>query len=119
MYQKFYLRQNIYIRRIFAISLLLIFALSITPTKVLHIIFANHKDANVNNTKTSKTPVVSVAGYNCRCDNVVVTSPFNFQHQPISFEIPKIYLIRKGVTVPIFHVVNHFFFELRGPPSLA
>jgi hypothetical protein len=119
LYQKFYLRQNIYIRKLFAVSLLLTFALSLTPTKVLHIFFANHKDANVNNTETSKTPVVSVAGYNCRCDNPVVTSPFTFQHQPISFEIPKIYALRKAETVPLFHVINHFFFELRGPPSLA
>ncbi|HEV8083996.1 MAG TPA: hypothetical protein VGP55_12380 [Chitinophagaceae bacterium] len=113
------MRQNIYIRKLFAFSLLLIFALSITPTKVLHFVFANHKDANVNNTKTSKTPIVSVAGYNCRCDNLVVTSPFTFQHQSISVEIPEIYPLRKAETVPTFHVINHFFFELRGPPSLA
>ena len=119
MYQKFYLRQNIHIRKLFAIGILLIFAFSITPTKVLHFFFANHKDANVKNTKTSKTAILSVAVFNCQCDNLVVESPFTLQCQLIVTDIPELFFINNQAPESSFHCIDHFFFELRGPPSFA
>lgn len=97
----------------------MIFALSITPTKVLHFFFANHKDANITNTKNSKTPVISIAMFNCQCDNLVVESPFTLQYQPIETVIPELFFINNPATKSSFHCIHHFFFELRGPPSLA
>lgn len=116
---KFTLRQNTYIRKLFAVSLLVVFALSITPTKVLHYFFANHKDGIGSKTRVSNIPTLSVAVYHCQCDNIVVESPFTLRCQPIVAEISTLLVGNKPASEPSFHFVYRFYFELRGPPSFA
>ncbi|MEO6219218.1 MAG: hypothetical protein ABIO81_02235 [Ginsengibacter sp.] len=113
------MRQNIYIRKLFATSLLLIFAFSITPTKVLHSLFANHKDANVKDKKASNIPILSVAVFNCQCDNLVVESPFTLHCQPIVTNLPELFFINNPAPELSVPCTGYFYFELRGPPSLA
>ncbi len=108
--------QNTYIKKFFAALLLLVFALSITPTKVLHSLFANHKDSRIKNYVKSKTPGISVAGFNCSCDGLVVISPYTSENSQISFVTPKFPNINKSAPVSNFHCADTFFFELRGPP---
>ncbi len=119
MYQNLELYKNTSIKKFLAASLLLVFALSITPAKVLHYFFANHNDSVSIKTQESKSPSLSVAGFNCQIDNLVVESPFTVECQPISFLLPEIINIKRVVSVTTFHWADHFFFELRGPPSLA
>ncbi|MDQ6761937.1 MAG: hypothetical protein M3015_04820 [Bacteroidota bacterium] len=111
--------QNTFIRKFIAASLLAVFALSITPTKVLHYFFANHKDSVIIKTKDSKCPSLSVAGFNCQVDNLVVESPFTVLLQPVSCTAPEVITIIKIYTAASFICADHFYFELRGPPSLA
>ncbi|MEO6289464.1 MAG: hypothetical protein ABIO76_06065 [Ginsengibacter sp.] len=113
------MRQNIYIRKLFAITLMVVFALSITPTKVLHSFFADHTDASLNKTYSSKNPGLSVAGFNCQCNNLVVESPFTIQYFVAATDIFEIYDFNKQAFAPDFNCADHFFFELRGPPSIA
>ncbi|MEO8569056.1 MAG: hypothetical protein ABI419_07965, partial [Ginsengibacter sp.] len=80
---------------------------------------ANHNDANVKNTQTSKSPVLSVAVFNCQCNNLVVVSPFTLQIQPIVTAIPELLFVNSPAREFPFHSIDHFFFELRGPPSFA
>ena len=115
----FYLKQNIYIRRLFAACFTLIFAFSITPTKVLHSIFADHKDDHAKNTRPSNTPVLSVSVFNCQCDNLVVESPFTLQLQPVLANIPELSFINNPTSDTIFYTITDFYFELRGPPSVV
>lgn len=116
---KVHLRQNIYIRKLIAISLVLIFALSITPTKVLHFFFANHQDEVARKTGEPNKLIISISGYNCQCNNLVVVSPFIPQNQVISFEIPIFLTLQKSAAVADLYFITPFFSELRGPPSLA
>lgn len=119
MYQKFNLRQNIYIRKLFAALFLLIFAFCITPTKILHSLFANHQDANIKYKKVSDIPILSVAVFNCQCDNLVVESPFILQCQPIVTNLPALFFINNPAPELPVPCTRYFYFELRGPPSLA
>ncbi len=96
-----------------------VFALSITPTKVLHSFFADHTDASIKKTYNSKTPGLSVAGFNCQCNNLVVESPFTVQYFIAATDICEIHDSNKQAVVPDFNCTDLFFFELRGPPSLA
>ncbi len=64
-------------------------------------------------------PSISIAGYHCQCNNLVVVSPFTYQHTAVSFEIPDVYSLQKAAFVPGLHIICHFSFGLRGPPSLA
>ncbi|MEO6638305.1 MAG: hypothetical protein ABIN25_08510 [Ginsengibacter sp.] len=113
------MKQNIFIRKFVATILLFVFALSITPTKVLHYFFANHKDAFSVKAKQSNRPSFSLAGYNCQIDNIVVQSPFVAVLQPVWDHPTEAIKIHKVSTVTSFICAEHFYFELRGPPSLA
>lgn len=119
MYQNLLLTQNTYIRKFIATNLLFVFALSITPTKVLHYFFAHHKDGVSIKAKDSKFPSLSVAGYNCQIDNVVVQCPFLAVLQPVWDHAPEAISIHKISTVTNFICAEYFYFELRGPPFLA
>ncbi|MEO8109930.1 MAG: hypothetical protein ABI594_07865 [Ginsengibacter sp.] len=111
--------QNTFIRKFITAILLFVFALSITPTKVLHHFFANHKDSAAVNSKDSEFPSLSVAGFNCQIDNLVVQAPFLAVLQPVWNHAPEAISAYKISTVTNFICAEHFYFELRGPPSLA
>ncbi|MDP4285864.1 MAG: hypothetical protein Q8891_15725 [Bacteroidota bacterium] len=112
------MHKNIYIRKFFAVLLLAIFALSNTPTKVLHKLFANHTDFVSKAYKESNAPQLNVTGINCHCESNVVIAPYT----------PGSLILLPGNTLPAFakhsiakavHIPfsQTFFFELRGPPS--
>ena len=62
-----------HIRSLLSGFLLLVFALAITPKKFLHFAFASHTD---NTASASKTPAISVSGFNCDTDNLVAEPNF-------------------------------------------
>jgi hypothetical protein len=113
------LYKNIYIRKLFTIVLLAIFALSNTPTKYLHKIFANHLDF-VNHTLTnSKAPQLNAAGIDCHCETNVVIAPYTIASV---FAIkPVVSLVSENFTATPYqiHFSHPISFGLRGPPDLA
>lgn len=98
--------------------LVLIFTLSITPKRYLHDIFANHTDAVSHYAEQGKS-IVSKAGSNCDCDNLVGTSPCaefdEFITSPLQLQYP-LFLTHYHYSV---RPEPAHFFELRGPPVLA
>ncbi len=99
--------------------LFLVFSLSITPTKILHTLFADHKDAKEISTHASNELAISVALYHCQCDNLVVESPFSLQLNPIFTEVLELTINNNSARESDFYSIPHFYSELRGPPSLG
>jgi hypothetical protein len=110
---------NRFIKNLFAVLLLAIFALSNTPTKVLHQLFARHADFTSTHLHDSNIPQLSVAGIDCHCQSNVVIAPYTFEN---GFVIRHIssgfadYTLSKVSEIPFSQPIT---FGLRGPPSLA
>ncbi|HLY72365.1 MAG TPA: hypothetical protein VKR53_21690 [Puia sp.] len=106
------------ITKILAAFMLGVFAFSVTPKLLLHNLIANHQDTPV---KSSANPnaQLNIAGFNCGCDNLVVESPFVEHSISSDIDAPKIFSAHIVAEVNRFISVNEFYFELRGPPSLA
>lgn len=105
------------IKQFWALLLLLVFTLAVTPKKFLHDTVANHKH-QLHYTKNSCRQVaVTVAGFNCQVDNLVVDIPFevvatfrfNFQKQFFN-------TYRQSVELHC-HVSSYYSHTLRGPPA--
>jgi hypothetical protein len=113
------LNHNIIIRKSFAIILLGIFALSITPTKYLHKLFANHIDFVSKTLTDSNSPQINVTGINCHCESNVVIAPYTpgnvYKIEPVSLSFSPYTIV--GIYKIIFS--KSFSFGLRGPPSIA
>ena len=110
----FYLIRSGHIIKFLSGLLLLIFALSITPKRYLHNIFAKHID-NQHKKYSDKPYQLTNSGYNCDTDNLVAQSTFISDYTSLEF--------------PLFssfstYVLNKIFFSsrieiyspLRGPP---
>lgn len=110
------MNQSIYIKKSLAIILLAIFALSNTPTKYLHKIFANHTDFVSKTFTDSKTPQLNVSGINCHCESNVVIAPYTVQSaitiNPVSPEFTEF------IPARFYNIIfsESFSFGLRGPP---
>ena len=63
------------IKKFSALLLLFIFALGITPKKILHTLFANHKDSTTV-ILVEKAQQFSKAGFSCNCNDLVAESQF-------------------------------------------
>jgi hypothetical protein len=113
------MNRSIYIRNSFAIILLAIFALSNTPTKYLHKLFANHTDFVSKTLTDSNSPQLNVTGINCHCETNVVIAPYTIQSSviinPVSPDFTEFSLA--GVYKIIFS--TSVSFGLRGPPPVV
>jgi hypothetical protein len=109
---------NKYIRQFLSIALLAIFALSNTPTKYLHQLFANHTDFSSKPVNDSNSPQISVTGLNCHCESNVVMAPYTFDTGFTTTLLPVVaeYPVSGAYTLILSQSI---FFGLRGPPSMA
>jgi len=110
---------NKYIRKFTAIILLAIFALSNTPTKYLHYLFADHTDFKGKSINDSTDPQLSVAGLNCHCESNVVIAPYTLGG---AFEIASLLPIVTKYPESLDYSITFsqpISFGLRGPPSVA
>src|ERR1700731_2549167 len=98
--------------------MLVLFAFSVTPRKLLHDVFANHKDGYSNLSGTPGLPQVSSTVFNCQCDNLVAESPFIDDSSPIEIFTPGLFAEYKSGLVTSIHAEQQFFFGLRGPPAI-
>ena len=113
------LNSNKHIRKFLAVVLLATFALSNTPTKYLHALFANHRDF-VNNTLTdSNSPQLNVTGLNCHCETNVVIAPFTFESVTQSKCLSPDFIVHSVTLADAISFTELFSFGLRGPPSIA
>lgn len=109
--------ENQIIKKIVASFLLIVFALSITPTIVFHNWLAEHTDTCKQSTDT-KAQQIGKQTFNCHCDNIVAESPFT---QTETFKsLPPIQIFSVAATVDIFQLPasQTIFHSLRGPPAV-
>jgi hypothetical protein len=95
--------------------MLVLFAFSITPKKILHDLVADHKDTPVK-TSDSKTPQFDVSGFRCNCDNLVVESPFLNEGPALEIILTSFYFTPPVETDNNLSVVHLYYATLRGPP---
>lgn len=115
----FTLYRNIFITKVFAIAALAIFALSNTPTKYLHKLFANHSDFVSHTLTNSKVPQLNTSGINCHCESNVVIAPFTAASivgiKPVVVVITETFVLKSFQ----FYFFDPISFGLRGPPALV
>jgi hypothetical protein len=110
---------NRFIQSFFAVMLLAIFALSNTPTRVLHQLFAKHTDFTVTTSDNSHTPQLSVAGIDCHCQSNVVMAPYTFEKASTIKENAPCFVAYTIARVSNISFAQPITFALRGPPPLA
>jgi len=109
------MRKNYIIRSVLATLMLAVFAFSVTPKILLHNLVADHKDTPIKSNHSNQEQI-SKAGFNCNCDNLVVESPFVNDFTPVDLSIEKQFAKQKIFFKNNFFSLQHFYFELRGPP---
>ena len=110
--------QHNFIRPIIAALLLIVFACGITPKKTLHDLVASHKDT-VRTMDGSHGDQLSIAGLNCKCDNLVAESVF-ISAAAVSIKILLPVHVAACEQYGVFSPTSfHWFTELRGPPVIG
>ncbi len=106
------------IQRVLALVFLLLFTFSMAPKKYLHDLVADHTDFYGYSNGDNET-TVSKAGFNCDCEELVVTAPF----VPASFSADFALPTQHNSFVISFHrqfnLITQYTKDLRGPPSVA
>src|SRR5436190_23339103 len=94
--------------------MLVIFALSITPKRFLHNIFAKHIDF-ASQKDNNKPYQLSTSGYNCDNDNLVAESNFVSESNSFQFSLTSSFscYLLKNIS---YSSAPQVYFLLRGPP---
>lgn len=98
--------------------MLIVFAFSVTPKKILHDLVANHTDKSIGSA-TSPVTKISTNGFVCKCDNLVAESPFTEGTQEFVLPAIRVFDVRQAGVLYHFYATDRFFFSLRGPPAMA
>ena len=107
--------KSLILKKIVAAFMLIVFAVSITPTIVFHNWLANHTDTYKKYTDT-KAQQLGKQTFNCHCDNIVAESPFT---EPETFKNSspvQIFSIAAIVAIVQLPFSPQVFYSLRGPP---
>jgi len=105
------------IQRILSGFLLVLFAFSITPKKVLHDLVANHRDSHSKTCADNSTTKIVKAGYNCNTEDLVAESPFIENSCPTELPEPPSLSLIFSDRPENFYYFHQLFAELRGPPA--
>ncbi len=95
--------------------MLLVFAISITPTIFFHDWLANHTDS-VKKTFAESKEQVGKRLYHCKCDTLVAESPFTEPATVILTAAVHFFSLQKSDKRVSFSSSRHVFHSLRGPP---
>jgi len=110
-----FLFRSVYIIRLLSGLLLVVFALSITPKKFLHNVFAKHIDSR--HEKNNRKPYqLTNSGYNCDSDNLVAESTFLNDLPSFEFPVPTSFS-SYAVRNISFSSITAIYSPLRGPPA--
>lgn len=111
--------KNKYIRNFTAVWLLAIFALSNTPIKILHHLFANHTDQQTIVHYGNGQPQLQVTGIDCHVESNVVINPYIFGTAFIITGITSSFADYTITQKDEVHFTRLVYIELRGPPLVA
>jgi hypothetical protein len=107
---------NNILKRVICLTLVCVFALSITPAVVFHDLFSGHTDYKVQH-HHKHTNEIAIASVNCHFDSFVCSHSFVNLYTPVTFD-PVINLNTfLAVESREFYSEHHFYAELRGPPT--
>ena len=92
----------------------MVFALSITPKRFLHNVFAKHID-NKPAKNNDKPYQLTNSGFNCDSDNLVAESTFLNDLPSLQFPLSTIFssYVVKNIS---FSSISAIYLPLRGPP---
>jgi len=113
------LNRNIYIRKFFGVLLLACFALSNTPTKYLHWLFANHKDFVSKTLTDSNKQQINAPGIDCHCESNVVIAPYTIQPAVVIQAPAPVFFSNTVSEIATTVFSQSISFGLRGPPSIS
>ena len=113
------LNRNIYIRKFFGVLLLACFALSNTPTKYLHWLFANHKDSVSKTLTDSNKAQINAPGIDCHCETNVVIAPYTMQNAVVIKPLVPVFFNYAATTISAIVFSQSISFGLRGPPTIS
>jgi hypothetical protein len=105
------------IQKTLAVGMLLLFAFSTMPKKYLHDLVADHKD--FYSFQSADEATVYQTGFNCHCDDVVVSTPF--VEASFTFNVAALPCYK----APAFSSYNFYFLnscstkDSRGPPAVG
>ncbi len=105
-------------RRFFALLLICIFAMAITPAMFFHNMLAGHHDENIEH-HHKRTNEIAKASINCHWDNMVCEQSFLNNSTVISIATPFFCEAKPIASYSAFFTQHHFYAELRGPPAIA
>ncbi len=95
----------------------MVFALSITPKRFLHEVFAKHSDSKSKKNHDKPYQLIN-SGYNCDSDNLVAESTFLSGEPDYEFHVfytfPS-YIFKNSP----FSSLLRFYTSLRGPPVIS
>jgi len=111
------LYRNLLIKRIVAAAMLLVFAISITPTIFFHDWLANHTDSARKMFAGGKEQVGKKL-YHCKCDTLVAESPFTEPATVTLTPVLHFFSLPKFDRKVSFPASQHIFHSLRGPPAV-
>jgi hypothetical protein len=111
-----HLESQFSIQRFLASVLLLVFAFSITPKKYLHDLVADHED--FYSCYSGDETTVSTAGFNCHCDDLVVSTPFVKTVFESALSPAPVHKAFPSSTYHFFFYSTSSAKDSRGPPSL-
>jgi hypothetical protein len=109
--------KNTVIKNVIAVLMLCVFVFSITPKQWLHDVVTNHKDSRSGSIDDKQS--ISTSGFHCKCDNLVVQSPFINYEAPEVVNLPEFFVQYQTSIVSNLISAKHFFSELRGPPAIS
>ena len=109
---------NRVIRNLTAGTMLMLFALSITPNHLLHYFITGHKHSYLKSAGTEKLQATN-NNFQCNWNEQLVVSPF--MGEP-DFRLPQPVLVYASFTT--HYTLNYFstevfFYSLRGPPVIS
>ncbi len=107
--------KNQIIKKIAAFAMLIVFAVSITPSIIFHDLFANHTDS-VKKTSNPNPLQFGKKLFNCHCDNIVAESPFTQTAAIIILPGKQHFTIAKTDNPAQFSSTQPIYKSLRGPP---
>ena len=111
------LHKTLFVKKAIAVFLLMVFTLGITPKKALHNLLANHTD-NTFKTSDSKSQQLSVAGFNCKCDDLVAESNF-IAVTNTTYIVSAVWHSEYTLYYSSLTSLPHLSCNLRGPPVNA
>lgn len=98
--------------------MLLLFALSITPKRILHDAFAHHTHTYLQHTKADQD-YLAKAELACDCLHLVVTAAFDLPETFLLQGTADVFFPQKVVFADHVYGLPHYFFSLHAPPVRA